>query len=361
MEWGFASPIFISTDNPWPGMSLDSMHGDVAVGGPTGVPWVNSNGWFAMLARVLARGKSLWLDYDPPDSTFVSHPGSYRLAVADSCAYGARWMISLDAQFLGGIRKGIPAAMDTWRSLCEAVVFYENHRQWNKFESLGTLLVASSFGGDDAFMSGEILNLLSRRQVQYRISGTTGWHAAPSSITKAVLWADKTTPSPEQLANLLSFVRRGGVVIAPEYWGPAGAKAARKDPSLQYNVYNIDLGQIAVADAGFEDPFQVALDTHMLISRRNDLMRLYNDDSVICHMSSDPGLKQSRLVQVLNYSGNSAKFVTVWVRGNASGARLFLPGAPISQAIQSSTANRGTDLHVPEVAVCGAVEFEGRD
>ena len=51
-------------------------------------------------------------------------------------------------------------------------------------------------------------------------------------------------------------------------------KPTKGDASLHYDLYNLGTGQIAVAEEGFQAPDQVAVDTHMLLSRRNDLVRL---------------------------------------------------------------------------------------
>ena len=58
VAWDTASTIFSSKENVWPGLNLETMKGDTAVAGPTGVPWVNSNGWFSLLAGELAPGKN---------------------------------------------------------------------------------------------------------------------------------------------------------------------------------------------------------------------------------------------------------------------------------------------------------------
>jgi hypothetical protein len=72
VEWEATTPIFSSTENVWPGVNLETMRGDTAMAGPTGVPWVNSNGWFSLLipkpiawrwptaARMAAGGSSHW-------------------------------------------------------------------------------------------------------------------------------------------------------------------------------------------------------------------------------------------------------------------------------------------------------------
>lgn len=65
VDWKTATSILCGSDNEWPGIKLDTTKGDTAVAGPTGVPWVNSNAWFSLLAAELAPGKTIWLDFDP--------------------------------------------------------------------------------------------------------------------------------------------------------------------------------------------------------------------------------------------------------------------------------------------------------
>ena len=276
VAWETASTIFSSTENVWPGLSLETMKGDTAIAGPTGIPWVNSNGWFSLLAGELAPGKMLWLDFDPPDSSNVLHPADYDLAIADSQAYGSRWIISLDDKLRAALLKGNSRAKGIWEKMCEALAFFESHREWEAFKSQGILGVISDFRGENESLSGEVLNLLNRRQVQFQILERSRSLSAPTEGLKAMLWLDKETPSAEQHSKLLAFARQGGLVIAAAYWGPPEVKPTKKDPSLQYKMYNVGKGQIAVAEEGFQDPYQVAVDTHLLVSRRNDLVRLYN-------------------------------------------------------------------------------------
>jgi hypothetical protein len=149
-------------------------------------------------------------------------------------------------------------------------------------------------------------------------------------------------------------------VIAAAYWGPPEAKPTRKDPSLQYKMYNLGKGQIAVAEEGFQDPYQVAVDTHLLVSHRNDLVRLYNPASTNCHSSIDPGHRK-RLVQVLNYSSEPADSVTLWMNTRARSARLWRPGTKDALTVQGVAAAPGTDFGLPPVSVYCALEFEGSD
>jgi hypothetical protein len=241
--------------------------------------------------------------------------------------------------------------------MCEALTFFEIHREWQAFKSQGTLAVISDFRGENAYLSGEVLNLLNRRQVQFQILERSR-PLPPTKGLKALLWLDKEAPSAEQHSQLVAFVQQGGLVIASAYWGPPGVKPTKKDPGLHYKMYNVGTGQIAVAEEGFRDPYQVAVDSHLLVSRRNDLVRLYNPASTNCRASIDPGHRK-RLVQVLNYSSEPADYVTVWVNARARSARLWKLGTKDALTVQGVAAGRGTDFALPQLSVYCALEFEG--
>jgi hypothetical protein len=358
--WETASTIFSATENVWPGLNLQTMNGDTALAGPTGIPWVNSNGWFSLLARELAPGKTLWLDFDPPASSNLLHPAAYALAVADSRAYGSRWIISLDDELRAALPKGNSQAKSVWEKLCEAAAFFEEHKEWQAFKSQGILAIVSDFRGDNAYLSGEVLNLLNRRQVQFRIIERAKSLPALEGL-KAILWLDHEAPGAEEHAQLLAFVRQGGLVIAAAYWGTPDVTPTKKDPSLQYRLYNVGKGQIAVAEEGFQDPYQVAVDTHLLVSRRNDLVRLYNPETTNCHSSGESVSphKGKRLVQVLNYSSEPAAYVTLWVNDRVESARFWQFGAAEARTLQGRPASPGTEFDLPTLSDYCALEFEG--
>ena len=65
--------------------------------------------------------------------------------------------------------RAIPRPRAFGRQLCEALAFFESHKEWQAFQPEGTLAVFSDFRGENAYLSGEVLNLLNRRQVQLQI------------------------------------------------------------------------------------------------------------------------------------------------------------------------------------------------
>ena len=353
-----ASTIFVTSESVWPGVNLETMEGDNARAGATSNPWVNSNAWFSLLAGELAPGRTQWLDFDPPDSSNLLHPANYGLAVADSRAYGSQWIISLDDKLRAALPKGDSQAKAIWEKLCEVAAFFDSHRDWEAFKSEGMLGVISDYRGDNAYMSGEVLNLLNRRQVQFQILERSKPLPTAARGLNALLWLDKDEPSAEQHSQLLAFVRQGGLLVAAEYWGPAEVKPTKGDSPLHYDLYNLGKGQIAVAEEGFQAPDQVAVDTRLLLSRRYDLVRLYNPASTNLHLSVDPA-RRRRLVQVLNYSVKPADSVTLWVNDGVGTARLWKPGTKGSLTLQGVDASPGTDFGLPPLSLYCALEFEG--
>ena len=357
--WETASTVFSATDNVWPGLNLQTMNGDTALAGPTGIPWVNSNAWFSLLARELAPGKTLWLDCDPPAASSALDPADYALAVADSYAYGSRWIVSLGDKLRAALLEGNARAKEVWEKLCETTVFFEGHKGWQAFKSQGILAIVSDFRGDNAYLSGEVLNLLNRRQVQFRIIERAKSLPAFEGVG-AILWLDSEKPNAEQHAALLAFVRGGRLVIAATYWGAPDVAPTKKDPSLQYKLYNVGKGQIAVAEEGFQDPYQVAVDAHLLVSRRSDLVRLYNPEATNCHLSGESALpiEGRRLLQVLNYSSEPASSVGLWLNGRVESARLWQLGAKQAGTLPARPARPGTEFDLPPLPVYCALEFE---
>jgi hypothetical protein len=220
------------------------------------------------------------------------------------------------------------------------------------------LAIVSDFRGDNAYLAGEVLNLLNRRAVQFRIIERSRTLAALEGL-KAILWLDSEAPGPEQHARLLAFLQQGGLVIAAAYWGAPDVTPTEKDPSLRYRLYNVGQGQIAVAEEAFQDPYQVAMDTHLLVSRRNDLVRLYNPDTTNCHSSgvSVSPHQGKRLVQVLNYASEPAASVALWVNDRIESARFWQLGAA-ARALEGRPASPGTEFDLPPLAVYCALEFE---
>src|SRR5581483_12272436 len=160
--------------------------------------------WFALLGRALTRDKILWLDYNPPVSSDLAHPANYILAVADARAYGAQWVISLDDKIRAALLKRNPETMCRWEDIAAAEAFFQAHKAWSVFAPHGVLAVVSDFRGDHAYLSEEVLNLFSRRYVQFRIFDKARAGSFPFEGLKAILWLDPDAPGAALQSKLLA-------------------------------------------------------------------------------------------------------------------------------------------------------------
>ena len=357
IDWDLTTDIFSATGNVWPGVVLPTMKGDTGVGGPTGDPWVDSNGWFALLARQMVSHRSLWLEIDLPESSGALPVESYCRAIADSRAYGSHWVLSLDDVMRTGMVNGDPQALSAWKSICATLSFFEDHLEWRAFEPMGVLAVVSDFRGKNSFVSEETLNLLNRRHVQFEILDRLRALDGPVTGLKAVLWTDDDPPTSEQRNNLLDFVEQGGLLIAPKYWGPAGVVSRHEYWLPDYDIYDLRKGRIVVAHGGFSDPFQLARNTHLLVGRENDLARLFNPGTTNCFTSIAPD-RRKEIVQVVNYAARTASYLSVWVNLQVHRVRLWRPNSKTPISLRCMPESGGTSLELPDFSANCAVEIE---
>ncbi len=138
----------------WPGLKMSrSGAKDVVSAGPTGAPWVDSNGWQVRLAMALHPGSAVWVDAAPKEPHLSRE--SYLLGVADTAAYGGRWIISLDVQLAAAVAAQTPAALETWKKICAAADFFAAHRAWSSYVPEAVVGVISNFSGENEFLTHE--------------------------------------------------------------------------------------------------------------------------------------------------------------------------------------------------------------
>ena len=264
----------------WPRIKpLFSAGRDQVEAGPTGAPWIDSNGWVARLAAMRAPGKPVWLDFAPPPD-LAPGAAAYRLAIADAAAAGARWMISLDDALSRALAAGDPAAAKDWRGILAAAAFFEKHQSWRQYRADGPLGIVSTFAGENKFFGTELLNLAARRNLLDRIIDRSDLQQANFSGLRALLWADKDRPPADQAAKLSAFAEGGGVLIVPRQIVPVFKAGRAMDCAVAgYEMRALGKGSLAAATREWDDPFRVAVEAQSLVSRRYDPFRLLNGAS----------------------------------------------------------------------------------
>lgn len=345
MPWDAAGPVLAVGDNVWPGVSSP---GSGAVAGPTSKPWLDSNGWYLQLARARVQ-VPVWLMFDPPENGRVLSGQSYSTAICDSEAAGGRWVISLDSGLQVGLTEGKAPAQEIFKQIGSAAGFFEKHAPWKSYRSLGVVGIISDFTGDNFDLSGEILNLLARRDLHFRVIWKSQATAQSFAGLKALVYADQTPPAGELRRSMVDFAAQGGLLVTGPGWLLDG-RPANPDFETQFEVRAFGKGRLAVAKEQLADPSTVAADTQLLVSHANDLVKIYNGSSSGCTLFLASPDRRKAVLHALSYaSGRSSGVRTVWIQQKYRSARLWTIGAAEPAPLTGAPAEEyfGMEYEIP--------------
>lgn len=356
LPWRSAAAAFAFTDAVWPAIPTKP-GAPGAEAGPTGAPWVDSNGWFIQLARTLAPGKPVWASVAPPQAGFL-HAAQYLLAVCDAWAYGARWPIAFEPKLAAALRDRKPAALTLWKSIAAAISFFQRHAPWESYAPAGNLAVLSDFSGPNEFTSFELLNLLPRRRVPYRILEKARAGQASFDGLKAILYADEQPPEAALLHKLLAFASAGGVLIAAGNWPAPAAVAPSTDSYRRWNLYPSGEGRLAIVKEPGGDPFLIAADAQVLMSHRHDLIRTFNSSTLNAYYTAGPDSGQA-VIHLLNYALRTWEDpVSLALTRRYRAARLWRIERTASEPLELVPGEAGIEVHLPPFGVYAAIELE---
>jgi hypothetical protein len=341
----------------WPGVRMARGHGD-ASSGPTGAPWIDSNGWLVRLTRAQKPGCQVWIAADPPQSTEIKRLPQHLVAVADGAAHGGRWVISLDKGMAEGLAAGKPEFADHWKRMMGAPAFFEEHREWSAWPADAVLGIVSSFSGDNEFFSHEVLNLAARTDVSYSILEKGSLKPEALRGLRAVLYPDSDAPSAELRRTILDFVERGGLLIAGPQWGEAPGTRAKDDEHPRYAILRYGKGRIAMAHKDPDDPYQLAQDAQILVSHRYDLVRFFNGFALGSYFTWSPDRKRA-LVHAINYLGGAGGDpVTAHIAGRFRSAKLWSFAHAGAQPLEMAVRKEAVEVYLPRLPVYGGIELE---
>ncbi len=315
--------------------------------GPSAQPWIDSNIWLVRSFRLELGWRPIWIDQEPRTTA----QGDYARCVADAAVAGGRWIVALDDDLRVRLLRRDAEALDTWRSVGSYLKFAENHAEWRALEPYGNLAIILDTAGEDPDYSDEILNLVARRQVPYRLIERS--RLSPESLEglQAVLAVDLASPSGTERQTLLDFAERGGLVVSGPSWGNA---PDRND----YAEIPAGRGRIVVYKEQPPDPEMVARDMLDLLEPEVMGLTAFNVPSVLTYVSVE-GSGRRALVQLLNYATSPFDSrITLRLNGNFKTARMHTPeSAPFDLEVRAMPNGR-TEISVPRLAVWGAVLLE---
>jgi hypothetical protein len=350
------SPLMGISDGVFPGLPQAA----TPQGGPTNLPWVDSNGSVLQIARALAPGKTAWIDFDPPqDPKLTLTAETYLLAVADPASYGAKWVISLDDQLRADLTAKKQPALDTWKKIADMAAFFERYKPARTYEPDGLLAVVSNFAGPDWDAAQEAVNLLPRLRQPFRAIARPLAAKASFAGLQAIYYVDKEAPSAELRKKLVAFATGGGILFVPSKWPNPEGSPAPAEPYLLFSMRAVGKGRLAVCKEDSPDVYDTVADIQVIMSHRNDLLRLYNAPSANFLYTTSAQGKQG-VIHILNYSRRPASDGPLfYVKDPHKSARLVSPeiASPMDLKWVPQEAG-GAELSLPKISVYGAIEME---
>jgi hypothetical protein len=342
----------------WPGIRMTPGQGDASAG-PTGAPWIDSNGWLIRLTRVLNPSCEVWVTADEPKANEVVPLSRHLISLADAAAHGGRWVMGIDQSWAGDLAARKPAALDGWKTLMSAAAFFEAHREWSDWRVDAVLTVVSSFSGGDEFFSRELLNLMARTNISYGIVKTAEFRPEELRGVRAVVYPDGA-PAPAGVKRaVLDFVAQGGLLITGPKWGPVAGPPGGESPVPRYEIRRSGKGRIAMARTQPDDPYEVAQDAQILLSHRYDLVRFFNGFLLGSYSTVSRDGKR-RMAHIVNYGGGADENdpATARIAGRCRSAKLWSLEKAEARPLEIAAQRGGVEVPLPGLAVYGGVELE---
>ncbi len=334
----------------WPSVKISRTR-DSAEAGPTGAPWIDANGWRIQLARARYPNQQLWIDYQPPGE--LPDLNSLLVAIAEACAFGARWIVTLPEQLAQGLLNHRGEALTLWEQAKKLMRFFQEHSQWCSWPVVAPLGVVSDFSGENEFLATEFLNLASRRNLAYRVILREQLTRERLAGLAALILIDGQAVEAKWSAPSWEFAEKGGLVIAPKL--PKGSVPARTYAG--HRIARFGRGRVAAPIEPWSDPYILAEQVHWLVGRRNDPVRLWNGELLATHCCRS-GDGKTTVVHLIGYSGwRPFQDVTVGVSTRGVEARVWWVDGEAQ--IQGTRRQLGTEFALPPFRVYCAVECGG--
>lgn len=330
-----SSPVAVHGSNKgvWPGINaVEDAHA-----APSGAPWIDTNSGFLRFLRA-ASDKPAWIAISPPEKSAVTTE-RYLQAIGDAGMIGARWVISLDADFRARLLARDAKALAGWKRITEALAYYEAHKDWAGLPPFGKLAVVQDVDSG-GLLSGGVLDMIAVKHTPVRPVPARSMTSGSFTGAKMAVNVAPDSLSADQKAVLRDYTRAGGTLLS----APPGWKMPVPRPD-----------QITIEKADYEKLDLIWKEVNSMTGRANLGARLFNVSSMLSNLSGTPD--GSRVVlQLVNYSEYPAEDITVHMLGKFTKARLFAPGqTPVD--LKPFETDEGTGVEIARISAIGTIEF----
>ena len=312
-------------------------------GAPSSEPWIQSNVWLVRSFALASPSPAVWIGSQLENASAVD----YARAVADAAAAGGRWIASLDDALRAKLRARDASALEAWRRLSSYLKFAESHAAWRALAPYGNVGIVLDPANSKQDFADEYLNLVTRRQVPYRLLARSSLNADSVANFRALVATELDPPSAVERKLLQDFAEKGGLVIAGPSWG----NAPKTEPFAENPT-----GKGRVVVYKDPDPETLARDLKELLSDDDLGVVPFNVPSVITFASAG-GPGQPLVVQLVNYFDHPMEAITLRVAGKFSSARLETPeNAAVDLPLRDAEGR--TEVTIPKLLLWATVSMK---
>lgn len=330
------APILGTYQGLWAGVRAEE--NSTAHAGPSAAPWIDTNTGFLRFARA-ATPATVWIAHQPPANEAVN-VSRYLQAIGDAALTGARWVVSLDADFNRKLLARDPRALKNWKQIAAHLQFYEDHPEWRNLRAHSELALVED-AGSGALLSGGVLDMIAVKHTPVQPIPYSKISPEALDRAKMAVDADPSALTPAQLAVLKAFTKSGGTLLTgPPDW---------KFQSLQSDAITLGKTDLDKLDGIWKE-------LNSMTGRRNMGARLFNVSSMLSNLAETPDRKQL-VLHLVNYSDYPVENLTAHVLGKFTKARLFRPDAPPVD-LELYPVDEGTGLDIERMGAFAAVVLQ---
>ncbi len=328
-----SAPVLGTYQGVWAGIQLE--HDGSTKAAPSGAAWIDTNTGFLRFARA-STSSAIWIANQPPEGhTFL--PERYIQAIGDAAMVGARWVISLDPEYMTKLVSGDKSAIEGWRRIGKVLAYYEEHKDWRKAQPYARLALVED-AGSGALLSGGILDMIATKHTPVLPVPKGRLDAKALGGSTLAVNIDPQALTPAQKDVLTAFTRAGGTLLT----GPPGWKF----PALGKDQITLEKDDLKKLD-------DIWKELNSLTGRKNLGARLFNVSSMLSNLLEIPG-RGEVLVHLVNYSDFPVENVAVHVLGSYKSAVLFRPEGP-GIPVAGYEVEDGTGYDIDQVATVGTL------
>ncbi len=325
LDWDVRPAEAVYRDGQWPGLQMST-----GEAGATERPWITANLHLYAYLRSMHRERAALLNV-PADEKSTRYDG-VEVAVAEAFAGGGGVLIEPPEMYRTAVAKGDNRAVAGWKRASEIVKFARSQQGVPRDGGGSHLAVV---GGPLDESLEEVLNLAFRNNLSPELL-MPGKLALAGRGLRIVALTNRN-PSAAEAAELMSFLRDGGIVVwAPPSQGkPAPWWGAGQKPRTEggRDLYAVGRGTLHVYRAGLSDESEFAWDLKEIAGTDTPTGRgLFGLDLRVWYSNSVLGVLHgsgaTRVAVLICYGRVVDQEFLIGMRGRFASASSIQPAQP---------------------------------